>query len=160
MSEVPENQGKYRRRRSSRRKHQSKAVVGWLSHNGLDVLINVLFVVGILFLFDPFRFIVDPDQYTTGLGRWFFHEQGMQSLGGLGLVTAVLIGSIRLRWRINNRQQWWARGCPKCGSSDLSRIHRTWSDRLLGAVGIPLRRYTCRNCHWRGARIDDSRIRS
>lgn len=150
----------YYRRHSHRRSRWQKRVRNWLSQNWIDLLVNLLLLVGILLMLDPFRFFVAYDQVETGLVEWFFRKGGAQSLGGAALVTAVLLGAIRLRWRINHRQKWWARGCPECGGNNLSRIHRTWYDRLLGLIGIPLRRYVCRDCHWRGPRIDESHVHS
>lgn len=161
MSEIPgdPHRGEYRRRRSRRGQRRSFVPSGWLLNNWLDLIIVTLFAMGMMLLVDPFQWLVDPHRYETGLGWWFFHEQGAQSLGGIALVTAVLVGSIRLRWRINNQQTWWARTCPQCGGNNLSRVHRTWLDHAFGAVGIPLRRYICRECHWTGSRIDESHIR-
>lgn len=163
MSEPPhssEQQAEYRRRRSRRsRTQRRKQIKRWLLHNGLDILLTLLLIGSIIMLFNPLPLFAAPGRFGAGLGFWLAYEGGIQSIGGVILAGTVLVGAMRLRQRINARRAWWARHCPNCGSSQLSRIHRNWIDRLVSRLGIPIRRFVCRDCHWRGARIDESRIR-
>ena len=147
----------YRRRRSSRRRRMKK-IDAWLSRNGLDLFGICFFLLALVLLLVPFHTLLSENQLESRLVKWLVFEQGTPSLGGAFLVVAVLVGVVRVRMRINGRQQWWARQCPTCQGTHLSRIHRTWPDRLLGKTGIPVRRYVCRDCGWRGLRIDESRI--
>lgn len=152
-------QSSYQRRRSRRRRsRRTRRVAAWLMRNGLDLSLNLLFLFGIVLLFNPLRLLAAPGRFELGLARWLVHDGGTQSIGGLILVATMLIGAIRLRWRINANKAWWARHCPECGGTQLGRMHRKWYDRVLNAAGIPVRRYVCRECHWRGPRIDDSHI--
>ncbi|MCB8922334.1 MAG: hypothetical protein H6662_12185 [Ardenticatenaceae bacterium] len=149
----------YRRRRSRRgRKRGGTAVSSWIKRSGLDTLIVLLFLLAIFGLSDPFSHMDWARHESNLLFNWFVFQGGVQHLGGAALVVAVVLGVLRLRWRINHHQAWWARGCPQCGKTNLSRIHRTRLDKLLSSLGIPVRRYICRECHWQGARIDESRI--
>lgn len=74
------------------------------------------------------------------------------------LLFVVLIGLLRLRWRIIHMQRLWNTACPKCGLLELRRIHRRLVGRLLGALGLPVGRYRCHGCGWEGLRIRKARI--
>ena len=80
----------------------------------------------------------------------------------LGLPTftiGVFLGLWRLRWRINRYEGWWNTHCPDCQSKELKRTRRRPFDRLLGRLGIPVRRYICADCQWEGRRVDPWRVR-
>lgn len=79
----------------------------------------------------------------------------------IGLPTLVLslVGLVwRLRWRVNHYQPWHNDACPSCQSAQLKRKRRRYGDRLLGRLGIPVRRYICADCHWQGRLIDKRRV--
>jgi hypothetical protein len=44
-------------------------------------------------------------------------------------------------------------GCPQCWENELVRIRRHKLDRMIAHLGIPVQRYSCRNCHWKGLRV-------
>ena len=44
-------------------------------------------------------------------------------------------------------------GCPQCQEHELVRVRRNRRDRAMGAFGLPVRRYSCRNCTWHGVRL-------
>lgn len=160
MSELePTGHQTYRHRRSHRKsKRGSTAVSSWMSHNGLDLLFTLLLFLAIFGLIDPISRLDWAEREGGLLSHWLVFHSGVKFLGGAMLVVAVLLGSLRLRWRIIHHQAWWERGCPECGGTKLSRIHRTPLDHLIGSIGIPVRRYICRDCHWQGMSIDESRI--
>lgn len=79
-------------------------------------------------------------------------------IGAMLLSGSLIGGASRLRYRINYHEAWWLGPCPRCDKGDLYRAHRRKRDRLLGMLGIPVRRYVCSECHWVGTRIDQSRI--
>lgn len=81
------------------------------------------------------------------------------SIGFPGFVLGLLLGAWRLRWRINRYERWWNACCPSCASNELKRKRRRPFDRLLGRLGIPVRRYICASCQWEGRRIDPWRVR-
>lgn len=89
-------------------------------------------------------------------------EEGLEAaiwLISIGLVvTAVGILLWALRNRIVNRPSTWDRACPQCGGSHLKRIHRHVWQVVPSWVGIPVRRYLCDDCGWKGLRIDETRI--
>jgi predicted RNA-binding Zn-ribbon protein involved in translation (DUF1610 family) len=66
----------------------------------------------------------------------------------LGLVLLAMV--VYFRRQLRARSSMWTHACPECGSYQLQRVHRRWYDRLLNLIGIPIRRYRCPNCHWRG----------
>jgi hypothetical protein len=86
----------------------------------------------------------------------------LQWFGGLTLsdATAIVllavvfvVAGLRLRWRIIRSPRLYSNHCPTCNASGLKRIHRRWIERLPTLLGIPVRRYYCGHCGWRGLRI-------
>jgi predicted RNA-binding Zn-ribbon protein involved in translation (DUF1610 family) len=73
------------------------------------------------------------------------------------LFIAVAFVVWRTRWRLVRMPRFTTLACPRCGS-DLRRIHRSTSDRILGLF-VPLRRYRCSNreCAWQGLRVSRRR---
>jgi len=75
-------------------------------------------------------------------------------IGILLVISVVIFGLWRIRYRFEHSKKWLAVTCPKCGSA-IIRIHRTPVDKILGAIFLPnARRYACRNenCDWKGLR--------
>jgi hypothetical protein len=71
------------------------------------------------------------------------------------LLLVVVAGLViwRVRHRLLTLPRFSDTQCPSCGS-ELVRIHRHGSDRVLGLF-VPLRRYRCKNdeCGWQGRRV-------
>lgn len=72
--------------------------------------------------------------------------------GGLLLLTALFALLIRHRL-VSDRRLWYGAGCPNCMERELVRVSRQRRDRLYSLAAIPVYRYACRNCTWRGLRI-------
>ncbi|MBN1317154.1 MAG: hypothetical protein JXA42_16850 [Anaerolineales bacterium] len=68
----------------------------------------------------------------------------------LGVIFVIIM---RIRWRILRNDRFWSDHCPRCDSSGLKRVRRHWLDKLIGISGIPVRRYRCSECRWRGLRV-------
>lgn len=85
-------------------------------------------------------------------------ETGGILVGLPAFVVGVMLGVWRMRWQINRYEGWWNTHCPHCRSKELKRTYRRPFDRLLGRLGIPVRRYICTNCQWEGRRIDPWRV--
>jgi len=69
------------------------------------------------------------------------------------LFTGVFI-IWRVRYRFTHSHYWSAAECPRC-RSELHRVHRRLSDRVLAKTFLPhARRYRCENaeCNWSGLR--------
>jgi predicted RNA-binding Zn-ribbon protein involved in translation (DUF1610 family) len=92
------------------------------------------------------------------------------ALGGLQLALVVelwalramvaLIGATGLWWfgRVRLKKTMAAgAGCPRCGSTELYRVHRKTTDRIFGA-GMKLHRYRCKDpaCGWEGLKWSHS----
>lgn len=87
------------------------------------------------------------------VAQWF-------SSGYKGLILAValavigLLSFLALRFRVrHNALLYTAAGCPQCQEHELIRVRRRKTDRVIARLGIPVRRYVCRNCSWGGLRI-------
>lgn len=68
----------------------------------------------------------------------------------------------RIVWRLRSSRSLTSPLCPKC-SHPLSRIRRRRFQKIISLL-LPLRRYYCHNCHWKGVRIksytsDDENIK-
>ena len=84
---------------------------------------------------------------------------GLPWMGFLLVILATVVLGNQARLQLMQRKVWWrASGCPSCGSEALKRRRRTRLDRLIGRLGIPLRRYICAQCGWQGLRIDESHL--
>ena len=57
----------------------------------------------------------------------------------------------RIGWLVGRRIP--AHVCPRCRHDELRRIRTLWHQKLLRRIGIPVKRYLCDNCGWRGGRI-------
>ncbi len=148
----------HKRRARKPRGGKKRAAFSWTGSLAPDVVLLLLCLLALILLFDPVRETAVAHAYPSPLWRWLLVEEGLPVIGAGLLLIIVLPASLRLRWHINHHTPWWARSCPKCHSVNLSRIHRTRLDRLLNYAGIPVRRYICRDCHWKGARIDERRV--
>lgn len=147
-----------RRRRRKQSEGRSHRLAAWLRAYGVDLIIALIALAGLALLLAPL-FLAESGRAQEGLASWLAYEGGAEQLGVFLLVIALLAGSWRLRWRVLRHEPWWARRCPECGANALKRTHRRWYDRLWGWVGVPMRRYICVECRWRGMRIDERRIR-
>lgn len=80
------------------------------------------------------------------------------SFMGLGLtiifVVTGLVSYFILRRRVlGNPMLYTNAGCPQCWEKELVRVRRHKADRMIAHLGIPVRRYRCRNCDWAGLRV-------
>lgn len=80
----------------------------------------------------------------------------------LRAVLSIVIGGGSL-WGVRHfavrHKKWWSTHCPGCEQNNtLERTHRTYQDRLWSLLFIPIRRYRCRNCRWKGIRLNENLI--
>ncbi len=68
-----------------------------------------------------------------------------------GAVAFVVIVWRRVVYRLRNSRKFTSAVCPKC-SHPLSRIRRSPFQKTLSYI-LPVRRYYCHNCHWKGVRV-------
>jgi predicted RNA-binding Zn-ribbon protein involved in translation (DUF1610 family) len=85
---------------------------------------------------------------------------GWLTSGSRGLVITIgfaligLIAFVLFRMRaLNNLSLYMGADCPNCGEHEFIRVRRRQGDRMVARMGIPVRRYVCRNCSWEGLRI-------
>ncbi len=69
------------------------------------------------------------------------------------LAFAIILIPLRARWWLLNESPWLRMQCPRCGSTKIHRVHRRAWERVAGKI-VPMRRYRCSVCRWRGMRID------
>lgn len=130
-----------------------------------DKLLLILVVVSLLLagaalfvLLTPVsNFILD----FTGLhyAGWIEWSRWLMS-GDRGLIIGVVLGlgallfALLARYRVRRNFSVYAEaGCPQCHEHELIRVRRNRPDRVLGFLGVPARRYSCRNCTWHGVRL-------
>ncbi len=131
----------------------------WPGLNFLDKLvIGLLPLLAIFFAILPFldQALLLQARQAGGLRPfvdWLVNSGGGWIMGAVmfGLwVAYLLIKRLRL---VNNEHLWVDAGCPQCQERELIRVSRERSDRFYNLLGIPVFRYACRNCTWRGLRI-------
>lgn len=84
---------------------------------------------------------------------WLGFEHGAQIIAVLAFLGLLILGIQVLNLRFVKHPDWQhTAGCPNC-QGELRRVSRTTADYLLGLVGIPVRRYKCRQCGWEGRRM-------
>ncbi len=102
-------------------------------------------------------FILDfTGLHYAGWNEW----EAWMSAGDRGFIVGVVLGLIALlfallaRYRVlRNFSVYAEAGCPQCHEHELIRVRRNRPDRALGFLGVPIRRYSCRNCTWHGVRL-------
>ncbi len=125
----------------------------------VNLLLLLLLLLAILLIVNPLpRWVAPPAlSVNLSLAQVMAYRGGALLVGLLLLAAVVFVGVSRIRAYAGRIERLQGDVCPVCGSSDLRRIHRRWFHRLPGVLGIPVRRYVCANCQWRGARIDRQR---
>jgi transposase-like protein len=89
--------------------------------------------------------------FAVGLAFGQIHRYASLALA---TVSGIFLTIFLVRQRVlHNRKLWLESGCPKCGQHDLMRTHRRRRDRILHKLRIPVYRYECRSCTWRGVRL-------
>ena len=138
------------------RQRKKRREARWFYRYGPDVLLLLLLASGLGLLL----LLLVPSLAPAGIPglRRLLSGGTFAVLAAVFLATALIGGALRLRWRVLHRSAWWNTACPRCSKNDLRRMQRYSRDRLLGRLGVPVRRYICADCHWRGARIDRTRI--
>lgn len=155
------------RARSSRSALTSQASAGkpWYSHWLVqllpDLLLLLLFAIFSIFLFNLWWYVPPALRPGWPIGPFLdiLRAYGlMPPIGLVGLVVATVLAARRLRWRINHTPRFYKDHCPRCGSHDLQRTPRRPFERRIANTGIPVRRYICVDCHWRGTRIESTLV--
>ena len=85
---------------------------------------------------------------------WLGYSSGARVLAALSFFGALVLGAFMGYGRFvlhPNRQ--YSAGCPNCQQHTLQRINRETSDYLLDIIGVPVRRYRCSQCGWKGRRM-------
>ena len=98
-------------------------------------------------------------QFLVNIKDWVANYINTFTLSDLTGWILIILTTIFIAWRIRYRflqsRYWRATSCPKCGSQNLQRVHRTWFDRILSYILMPhAHRYKCptRECGWSGLR--------
>lgn len=124
-----------------------------------DVLGLGALIASIGIMLNPFRnFVTESDQAGTlnqNIMQWLAYDNGA-FLIGLGLtILSILFLLYRVRFRMLNVRAYWSIECPSCGKGDLKRAERKWYHRFISKIAfVPLNRFMCKDCGWRGGRID------
>jgi len=156
-----------KRKRKLPWKTRLKTIWYWLITHPLDMMIVVMMLTAVTLYINPFPAIditmedipVSLRGFASNLGNWVAYDGGSSIGGGLFFVLAAALTVIRGRQFAIERQAWWSNQCPNCKSQfTLRRIRRTKGDKAIALLQIPIRRYACNNCEWRGRRVDEDNI--
>lgn len=143
--------------RSAPRADATRLLLQWLP----ELLLAISAFVGLLFFLNLWWSIPAALRPGGQLGRLLdiLTARGfLPWFGALLLVVTTVAAARRLRWRINHTTLFWKDDCPRCGDPDLQRIPRKPHERRIAALGIPVRRYYCVVCRWRGTRIEGTLV--
>jgi hypothetical protein len=133
----------------------------WLPQLVLDLLLLPAFALSFILLLNLWWHIPVAIRPGGPIGQLFdmLRASGLMApVGIVALLFTTLIAARRLRLRINTTQQLWNTCCPHCHNTNLQRIRRRPYERRIANMGIPLRRYICLQCNWRGSRIEHTLI--
>ncbi len=79
---------------------------------------------------------------------------GARIIAGISIVGMLVLGAqMAYSHFVLRPDRQYSAGCPNCQQHDLRRISRETSDYLLSIMGIPVRRYRCSQCGWKGRRV-------
>ncbi len=122
------------------------------------LIIGLLPLLGLFFAILPFldQSLLLRARPAGGLRPfvdWLVNSGGawVMAAAMFGLWVAYLL--IKRSRLVNNEHLWVDAGCPQCQERELIRVSRERSDRFYNLLSIPVFRYACRNCTWRGLRI-------
>lgn len=160
---VTESKPGWKRKKKSKEKNSLQKFVRTYS---LELSLVALVLLAIFLFINPLPQIdVLFDKLPFGLhGRiwkisnWLAYKGGAKLIGSAFVAIVAVLGYIRTRQRIVYNRQLWSLRCPTCQVEGLKRTRRTNADKLLTAIGFPVKRCRCSNCQWEGLRIDESRV--
>lgn len=146
---------------TSKQRAGATEAIRWLHQLLPDVVLLLVLASGFLFLFNFWWSIPTTIRPGGPLGNSMDSLTARGVLPPLGLLILLIAFPFairRLRWRINHTHLFWKDVCPQCGDEDLQRIPRKPHERRIANLGIPVRRYYCVNCRWRGTRIEGTLV--
>lgn len=79
---------------------------------------------------------------------------GARIIMGISVLGILTLGAhMGYSYLVLRPDRQYSAGCPNCHHHDLRRIGRETPDYLLSLIGLPVRRYHCRQCGWEGRRF-------
>lgn len=145
-------------------------IVQWLIANPLDLLLILMVLVGIILAINPLPNVTGADRLIRLLPaaarssalngvQWLTYDGGAQISGSIFFILGAGIGIWRTRQHVFNNRDFWSTNCPSCFQENtLKRVHRTQKDKLWNVLFVPVRRYRCKNCRWKGLRLDENLV--
>ena len=137
----------------------------WRTFVAWDKLLLAFLVISLLTALAALFFLVTPllDLVLEFMGlhfaAWNEWKAAIMS-GDRGLFIAAILGFVALIFALLARRRMRRdyslhaeAGCPQCHEDELIRVRRSRRDRSLSYFGLPVRRYSCRNCTWHGLRL-------
>lgn len=134
----------------------------WIVKNWLNIVFAGVLAVGLVLLLNPFDTLAQAVSASSAqmqrLIQFLAYDQVALIIG----LIAIVVGSVGLGTNIITQVKYDPRfgnsACPDCQHMELYRSPRKSRDHFLNRLGIPVRRYICRECFWAGARVDRSRL--
>jgi hypothetical protein len=159
---------RYSRRHRAHRRRWYQRLPPWLQEYAVEVGLVAAVLIAIFLLVEPWD--IRETFFRWARRSWlafsgFFDGTVRALISGVHGLTlsdatavAILMGVVlvalwRLRWRIIQSERLWSSSCPQCDFPELHRVHRRLGGRMLGILGLPVGRYRCRHCGWKGLRI-------
>lgn len=122
-----------------------------LGGGALVIFKNEAAAIAEILIDTAFNFLQELDKSSKEKGSWkdLFTVKKI-GIAVLGVAFIVLLWR-RIVWRLRSSRRMTAAVCPKC-RHPLSRIRRGQLHKMI-SVFLPVRRYFCHNCQWKGMRI-------
>lgn len=136
-----------------------KLVRSWV----FDVAIGLIILLGIFYITNISEVNAWSKQAFHSLSSFysatsktinslFLHENsGRILILVTGLIAFLILLAWRIIWRLQGSKRFSATTCPKC-SDPLVRVKSSEWVRKIRPL-LPLRRFYCRSCGWKGIRI-------
>jgi hypothetical protein len=129
-------------RRRRRRRSKRQRLGDWLRARFYAFLLLGLFGLTAVFIWNPFGLPPATAWVIVGVSALAFAA----SLSG-GCASASTI-----------TRPGWIAPVPNAAARNSNAYTASRVSGCSGALGIPVRRYVCADCRWRGARIDERRV--
>lgn len=126
---------------------------------GLSLILALFFSINPLPRFIPRE--VDDSIIRSDLPQTIAYGSGAVILGITFSLISILLLFLIIRGIMANNRRYWSIMCPNCEGNKLKRLERTRFQRTVGKVFfLPIRRYICSDCGWKGSRVDYTRLRT
>lgn len=135
----------------------------WEDHS-TKVWFLLSLILALFFLINPLPYFI-PREFeetltSSNLPQMLAYGSGAITLGIIFSVISIILLFLIVRGIMANSRRYWSIVCPNCEGNQLKRLARTRNQRIIGKLFfLPVRRYICAGCGWKGSRVDYTRLK-